>query len=255
MKTKLLTLLLVLACVIAAGVVVAQAQDIHPNAIFNRVFDSVGNTLKISEEYATFGVTGDSTANTAQTLTRAAQAGKSHYITLACVGMRGGAPTAGLDVSLQDAAAEVAGDQEVIYAKIKLAVNPPIAVTDDKGQFQFTGFTPGMYAVLYSPAPASKVLPAEINIKALAAVTKSPVPLLRDTQIGDTGTPYPDRLWGRTFTLLKGHTFFAEGANMKIWNATARWGAQGPFMEVRKGVIVQQQFPDVRQIKLVAWGY
>src|SRR6267142_1017663 len=115
--------------------------------------------------------------------------------------------------------------------------------------------TPGMYAVLYSPASASKVLPAEINIKGLAAVTKSPVPLLRDTQIGDTGTPYPDRPWARTFTLLKGHTFFAEGANMKIWNATARWGPQGPFMEVRKGVIVQQQFPDVRQIKLVAWGY
>jgi hypothetical protein len=151
--------------------------------------------------------------------------------------------------------AEVAGDQDVIYAKIKLAVNPPIAVTDDKGQFQFTGFTPGMYAVLYSPAPASKVLPAEINIKALAAVAKSPFPLLRDTQIGDSGTPYPDRVWGRTFTLLKGHTFFAEGANMKIWNATARWGPQGPFMEVRKGVIVQQQFPDQRPIKLVAWGY
>jgi hypothetical protein len=45
-----------------------------------------------------------------------------------------------------------------------------------------------MYAVLYLPAPASKVLPAEINIKALAAVAKSPFPLLRDTQIGDTGT-------------------------------------------------------------------
>jgi hypothetical protein len=55
--------------------------------------------------------------------------------------------------------------------------------------------------------------------------------------------------------LLKGHTFFAEGANMKIWNATARWGPQGPFMEVRKGVIVQQQFPDQRPIKLVAWSY
>jgi len=151
--------------------------------------------------------------------------------------------------------AEVAGDQDVVYAKIKLAVNPPIAVTDDKGQFQFAGLTPGTYAVLYSPSTASKVLPAEINIKALAAVAKSPFPLLRDTQIGDTGTPYPDRLWGRTFTLLKGHTFFAEGANMKIWNATARWGSQGPFMEVRKGVIVQQQFPDQRSIKLVAWSY
>ena len=151
--------------------------------------------------------------------------------------------------------AEVAGDQDVVYAKIKLAVNPPIAVTDDKGRFQFAGLTPGTYAVLYSPSTASKVLPAEINIKALAAVAKSPFPLLRDTQIGDTGTPYPDRLWGRTFTLLKGHTFFAEGANMKIWNATARWGSQGPFMEVRKGVIVQQQFPDQRPIKLVAWSY
>ena len=151
--------------------------------------------------------------------------------------------------------AEVAGDRVVVYAKIKLALNPPIAVTDDKGRFQFAGLTPGTYAVLYSPSTASKVLPAEINIKALAAVAKSPFPLLRDTQIGDTGTPYPDRLWGRTFTLLKGHTFFAEGANMKIWNATARWGSQGPFMEVRKGVIVQQQFPDQRPIKLVAWSY
>jgi len=26
-------------------------------------------------------------------------------------------------------------------------------------------------------------------------------------------------------------------------------------MEVRKGVIVQQQFPDQRPIKLVAWSY
>ena len=151
--------------------------------------------------------------------------------------------------------AEVTGDQEIVYAKIKLAVNPPTAVTDDKGQFQFTSVTPGMYAVLYMPASASKPLPAEINIKALAAVTRSTLPLLRDTQIGDTGPPNPDRLWGRTFTLLKGHTFYAEGPNMKIWNATARWGAQGPYMEVRRGVIVQQQFPATSQIKLVAWSY
>ncbi len=151
--------------------------------------------------------------------------------------------------------AEVTGDQEIVYAKIKLAVNPPTAVTDDKGQFQFTGLTPGTYAVLYTPASASKTLPAEINIKALTAVTKSPMPLLRDTQIGDNGPPNPDRLWGRTFTLLKGHTFYAEGPNMKIWNATARWGAQGPYMEIRRGVIVQQRFPDSSLIKLVAWSY
>ena len=151
--------------------------------------------------------------------------------------------------------AEVAGDQEVIYAKIKLAVNPPITITDDQGQFQFTGLTPGLYCALYQPSTASKVLPAEISIKALAAVAKSPFPLLHDVQLGDTGAPNPERIWGRTFTLLKGHTFFAEGQYMKIWNATARWGAQGPYVEVRRGIIVQEQFSDKSPTKLVAWGY
>ncbi|HYM05921.1 MAG TPA: hypothetical protein VEU11_05120 [Terriglobales bacterium] len=151
--------------------------------------------------------------------------------------------------------AEVAGDQELSFAKIKLAANPPTAITDDKGGFQFTGVAPGMYAVLYAPASGSKVLPAEISIKALAAVAQSPLPMLRDTQIGDTGPPNPDRTWGHTFTLLKGHTFYAMGANMKIWNATARWGPHGPFMEIRRGVIVQQQFPSSSPIKLDAWSY
>jgi len=145
--------------------------------------------------------------------------------------------------------------QELTYAKIKLAASPPTAVTDDKGQFQFTGVAPGMYAVLFAPASASKTLPAEISIKALAAVAQSPMPLLRDVQIGDTGPPNPDRLWGKTFTLLQGHTFYAEGANMKIWNATARWGPKGPYMEMRRGVIFQQQFPSPGPIKLVAWSY
>ncbi len=164
---------------------------------------------------------------------------------------RSGKPMAKMRLIL----AEVTGDQELSYAKVKLAVNPPTTITDDKGQFQFTGVTPGMYAVLYSPVSSSKVLPAEINIKALSAVAKSPLPMLRDTQIGDTGPPNPDRLWGRTFTLLKGHTFYAEGANMKIWNATARFGTQGPYMEIRRGVIVEQRFPDKSPIKLVAWSY
>ncbi len=164
---------------------------------------------------------------------------------------RSGKPMANMRLIL----AEVTGDQELTYAKIKLAVSPPTAVTDDKGQFQFTGVAPGMYAVLFAPASGSKTLPAEISIKALAAVARSPMPLLRDVQIGDTGPPNPDRLWGKTFTLLKGHTFYAEGANMKIWNATARWGPQGPYMEMRRGVIFQQQFPGQGPIKLVAWSY
>ena len=151
--------------------------------------------------------------------------------------------------------ADVTGDSELSYAKVKLAVNPPTAVTDDKGQFQFTSVTPGTYAVLFTPASGSKALPAEISIKAFAAVTPSPMPLLRDVEIGASGPPTPDRTWGRTFTLLKGHTFYAQGANMKIWNATARWGPQGPYMEIRKGVISLQQFPSQSPIKLVAWSY
>jgi hypothetical protein len=150
---------------------------------------------------------------------------------------------------------EIAGDADIVFAKIKLAASPPIAVTDASGKFQFAGLAPGMYAVLYQPASTSKVLPAEINIKGLAAVAKSPFPLLRDTQLGDSGTPNPERLWGKTFTLLKGHTYYAEGTYMKIWNATARWGAQGPYMEIRKGVIVRDQFSDKAPVKLVAWGY
>jgi len=164
---------------------------------------------------------------------------------------RSGKPMAKMRLIL----AEVTGDQEVIYAKIKLAENAPSAITDEKGQFNFTAVTPGMYAVLYTPASSSKMIPAEINIKALAAVAKSPLPMLRDTQIGDTGPPNPDRLGGRAFTLLNGHTFYAEGANMKIWNATARFGPLGPHLEIRRGVIVQQQFPDTSPIKLVAWSY
>ncbi|MBZ5594626.1 MAG: hypothetical protein LAP39_20475 [Acidobacteriia bacterium] len=164
---------------------------------------------------------------------------------------RSGKPMARMRLIL----AEVSGDRELSFAKIKLAVNPPTAVTNDKGEFQFTSVTPAMYTVLYQPASASKALPAEISIKALAAVTQSPMPLLRDVPIGESGPPNPDRLWGRTFTLLKGHTFYAQGANMKIWNATARWGPQGPYMEVRKGVIVLEQFPGHGPIKLVAWSY
>jgi len=164
---------------------------------------------------------------------------------------RSGKPMARMRLILAD----VTGDHELSYAKIKLAESPPMAVTDDKGQFQFGSVAPGMYAVLFMPVSGSKALPAEIGIKAFAAVTQSPTPLLRDVEIGATGPPNADRSWGRTFTLLKGHTFYAQGANMKIWNATARYGPQGPYMEIRKGVIFQQQFPSQGPIKLVAWSY
>jgi len=164
---------------------------------------------------------------------------------------RSGKPMAHMRLIL----ANVVGDQELSFAKIKLPVNPATAVTNDKGEFTFTSVTPGTYLILYEPASAPGALPAEISIKALAAVTQSPMPLLRDVEFGASGPPNPDRVWGRTFTLLKGHTFYAQGANMKIWNATARWGPHGPYMEVRRGVIVLQQFPEQGPIKLVAWSY
>jgi len=164
---------------------------------------------------------------------------------------RSGKPMAHMRLIL----AGVVGDQELSYAKIKLPESPPTATTNDKGEFQFTSVTPGNYVVLYEPAGAPGALPAEISIKALAAVTKSPMPLLRDIEIGNEGPPNPDRVWGRTFTLMKGHTFYGQGANMKIWSATARWGPHGPYMEIRRGVIVLQQFPAQGTIKLVAWSF
>ena len=42
---------------------------------------------------------------------------------------------------------------------------------------------------------------------------------------------------------------------MKIWNATLRRGATGPYLEMRKGVIWQADFKDKGQITLEAWSF
>jgi hypothetical protein len=42
---------------------------------------------------------------------------------------------------------------------------------------------------------------------------------------------------------------------MKIWNATLRRGATGPYLEVRKGWIWQADFKDKAEIKLEAWSF
>ena len=146
----------------------------------------------------------------------------------------------------------IVGDQEFMYAKVRLA-NVAAAVTDSEGRFTFTGFTPGFYTVVYLP-PGVVLAPKEFSIKALSGVTKSPLPLLRSVEHGTTGAPLTERAWGQGFTLLKGHTFFLEGANMKIWNATAR-RQEGPTVEIRKGVIWQEHFDDKSQIKLIAWSF
>jgi hypothetical protein len=148
---------------------------------------------------------------------------------------------------------EILGDQDVTYAKIKpLAL--PAATCDDQGRFQFKDFPPGEYTIVYQPTGAAAVLPTEISIKPFFAVTRSLVPELRDFELGKT-EPYPDRAWGRYFTLLKGHTFFSEGPNMKIWNATVRRGPQGPQVEIRRGLIWLQRLDNKSQIKFDAWSY
>ena len=57
------------------------------------------------------------------------------------------------------------------------------------------------------------------------------------------------------FTLMKGHTLYSIGQQMRLWNATARRGPQGPFFEVRRGLVWMQELADKTEIKFTAWSY
>lgn len=149
---------------------------------------------------------------------------------------------------------QVVGDDEVTYARIKLPDTLPSTVCDDQGRFQFKGVTPGQYTIVYQPAGAAALLPTEIGIKSFLAVTRSAAPGLRGMEFGANDS-LAERAWGPSFTLLKGHTFFLEGQNMKLWNATIRRGQRGPYMEIRRGLIWLQRLEDKGQIKFEAWGY
>ena len=147
---------------------------------------------------------------------------------------------------------KVEDDQDVLQARVKLG-GLPISQTDAQGRFKINGFVPGSYTLLYSLAGGASIAPAEISIRSLQAVTKSILPLMNGVEIGTT-QPLDERKWS-IFTLLKGHTFRGEGANMKVWNATLRRGATGPYLEVRRGLIWQGDFSDKGQIKLEAWSF
>jgi len=151
--------------------------------------------------------------------------------------------------------AEVLGDDEVTFAKVRLLAKTAPVTADEKGQFQLKVLAPGNYTIVYQPAGVSSPLPAEINIKPLVAVAKSILPLMRNVEVGASGAPLPDRAWGQGFTLLKGHTFYSEGPYMKIWNATVRRGANGPYLEIRKGILWQERLDENSRIKLIAWSY
>jgi hypothetical protein len=162
---------------------------------------------------------------------------------------RSGKPMVGARIML----AEIVADAEELQARLKLVPNGD-AVADSQGRFELKGFRPGIYALVYQPAGASALLPAETGIKALFAVDESPMPLLHNVEIGK-GASSPDRVWGRQFTLLKGHTFFSKGRFMNIWNASIRRNPGGPHMEMHRGTIWVENLADKSQLKFEAWSY
>jgi len=149
---------------------------------------------------------------------------------------------------------EVTRDDNFVHAQVSLPRNLPSAVTDAQGRFQFKGFPPGKYTIVYQPAGAAGALPIRFSIRALSMTDQSIAPGLRGIELGTTD-PMPDRAWTRAFTLLKGHTLMTAGQAMKIWNATLRRNPGGPYLEMRRGVIWLQEFGEKSQIKLDAWSY
>ncbi len=162
---------------------------------------------------------------------------------------RSGKPMAGAEIML----AKVAADEEFQHARISLV--PDVrAVTDAQGRFELKGFQPGIYLWVYRPTAAGGVIRADADIRGLSAVTKSVVPLMRGYEIG-RDKPLDERVWGKVFTLLKGHTFYSQGEFMRIWNATARRNPNGPYIEIRKGAIWMEKLGEKGQLKLDAWSY
>jgi len=159
---------------------------------------------------------------------------------------RSGKPMAGARLIL--------GEALEFPSKIRLLPNVPTVTTDKEGKFAIRGFTPGRWTIIYQPAGVDVAVPNEIDIIALEAVDKSILPLLVRVELG-TDKAYEPRPWGRQFTLLKGHTLYSMGAQMKIWNATARRGQQGPYLELRRGHLWTQEFEDKGQVRFDAWSF
>jgi hypothetical protein len=163
---------------------------------------------------------------------------------------RSGKPMAGARLIL----CTVRENADSFRGVLRLLPNVPTATADNAGRFEFRGFAPGRYTIIYLPAGANAAIPNEITISPLEAMDKSITPLLRNFELG-TSTQYGPRRWGPQFTLLKGHTLYSMGAQMKVWNATVRYGAQGPYLEVRRNIIWLQELADKSQIKYDAWSF
>jgi hypothetical protein len=136
---------------------------------------------------------------------------------------------------------------------VRLSSNVPTATADAQGRFTFSGYTPGVYTIAYLPAGVDVAVPNDIDVSALEGVDASLLPLLVRVELG-TSKPYEPRAWG-PFTLLKGHTLWSMGKNMKVWNASARRGKLGPILEVRRGNLRLYRLELKSEIKLDAWSF
>jgi hypothetical protein len=136
---------------------------------------------------------------------------------------------------------------------LRLLADVPTATADKTGRFEFRGFAPGRFCIIYLPSGVQAVMPNEIAINTLEGIDKSIAPLLRNYELGKS-KPYGERPWAE-FTLLKGHTLWSMGDTMKLWNASVRRGKQGPFLEVRRGVVVLTELADKSEIKFDAWSF
>jgi len=149
---------------------------------------------------------------------------------------------------------EISGDDVFRYARIRLVAKVATAVADSEGKFEFKGFTPGVYTIVYQPGGSAGIVPVEIPIRTLSGTTDSIAPLLRGFELGRE-TPFGKRPWGTYFTLLEGHTLYSDGPKMRIWNATARYSQGGAHVEMRRGEPWLTHLDAGSEIRFEAWSF
>ena len=139
-------------------------------------------------------------------------------------------------------------------SKVNLGPAAHRVTTDAEGRFRIEGFQPGEFGVVYLPADSVAVIPLEVNVAVLGAAAKSFAPLLRGVEMGRDGD-YEERPWSNEYTLLAGHTLYNHGELLNAWNATARLGSQGPFVELRNGELLMVNLEDNCELELEAWSF
>jgi hypothetical protein len=118
----------------------ADAACVDPTATDKSFMSFIKGIISLLVGKNTWAVTSASTANTAQTLTKAAVEGKSHYITAIEVAIKGNAAADDIDIVLTEDAAgtpiakwsEVIGAGELRGASKGIVFNDPIKLAVNK---------------------------------------------------------------------------------------------------------------------------